>query len=79
MSKEVQNDDEIISLDETCIMFKEVMLDRLIEQHEAGRSGWDNKRTFYPGELQERIMRNTLHKNWVDVANLAMIAWNLHE
>lgn len=38
-----------------------------------------HKMAFYAGGLKERIIRNALNGEWVDVANLALFAWNLED
>lgn len=72
---------EQISLAKMNEMFRDVMLKRLIEKYEDDRKGWNNKRDMgcFNGGLKERIIKNALEEDWIDVANLAMFAWNFDD
>jgi len=51
------------------------MKKRLEEKESRGWTGWDNINNFCGDkDLFHRILRNALNDDWVDVANLAMIA-----
>ena len=59
--------------------FRNEMLWRLLIMRSQGWTGWNNKRKMGPihSGLLPRILRNAENGEWVDVANLAMFAWNL--
>ena len=59
-------------------LFSGAMKDRLNEKEAEGWEGWDNRKDMqvFEGGLERRIIRNILDGHWVDVANLAMFAWN---
>jgi len=73
------DENEKISLAKLNEKFRDAMLKRLLEKLEHGWEGWENKKEMkrFGGGLTERIIRNALEGDWVDVANLAMFAWNL--
>lgn len=62
-------------------LFRDAMLKRLIEKDEIGWEGWGNRKEMkkFAGGLKDRMIRNILQGDWVDVANLAMFAWNFEE
>lgn len=65
-------------------LFSQKMRDRMEEKEAEGWEGWDDREIMNDagknmGTLKERIIGNALQGDWVDVANLAMIAWNLEE
>lgn len=70
--------DEKASLEKLSDLFRGEMLNRLTEKLEDGWEGWNNKKEMsrFDGGLKERIIRNALEGDWIDVANLAMFAWN---
>ena len=53
-------------------MFFQCMQSRLLEKAADGWRGWDKTG---PKALRERLLDNFERKDWVDVANLAMILW----
>ena len=57
--------------------FRQAMLRRLLDHLDIGWSGWKDKEKMntHKGGLKERIIRNAINSDWVDVANLAMFAW----
>ena len=61
--------------------FRDAMLKRLLEKFEDGWDGWNDKITMqrFCGGLKDRMIRNVLEGDWVDVANLAMFAWNFEK
>ena len=70
--------DEEASLAKLNELFRDAMLQRLLEKKAGGWTGWNNEKYMrnYDGGLKERIIQNCLNGEWVDVANLAMFAWN---
>ncbi len=72
---------EKASLAKLSKLFKDAMMKRLLEKIEDGWEGWNNEQVMsqYSGGLKERIIRNVLEGDWVDVANLAMFAWNFED
>jgi hypothetical protein len=72
-------EDEQASLAKLNERFRDAMLSRLLEKLDYGWSGWSYRKEMerLDGGLKERIIRNALEGDWVDVANLAMFAWNL--
>lgn len=54
--------------------FNEFMGLRLMEKNRIGWIGWNNRRRMNP-RLRRRIEKNMDDGHWVDVANLAMMAW----
>jgi hypothetical protein len=64
---------------EVCVReFSEEMLSRLKNKEAEGWRGWDSRRAIGQGlPIKERMISNVLQGDWIDVANLAMIAWNL--
>jgi hypothetical protein len=73
-----RNDVALAKLNE---LFRDAMLKRLLEKEEEGWDGWGNRREMdkFAGGLKDRMIRNILEGDWVDVANLAMFAWNFEE
>jgi hypothetical protein len=73
--------DEEASLAKLNEKFTYAMWQRLLEKRAGGWHGWDNKKYMrdYDGGLKERIIQNCLNGEWVDVANLAMFAWNFED
>jgi len=73
--------DEIESLARLNEIFRDAMLKKLIEKQEEGYHGWSNKQEMnrLKGGLKVRIIHNALNEKWVNVANLAMFAWNFDE
>ncbi len=57
--------------------FTHEMKQRLADHDQAGWTGWDDAHEManYKGGLKERIIRNALNNDFIDVANLAMFAW----
>ena len=62
-------------------LFRDAMLKRLLEKFEDGWEGWGNKKEMarFAGGLKNRMIRNIVDGDWVDVANLAMFAWNFEK
>ena len=58
--------------------FHKVRFNKLYKKYLEGWTDWDDKKTMkdFGGGLKARIIRNALNEDWVDVANLAMMAWN---
>jgi len=73
--------DEQVSLAELNEKFRDAMLKRLIEKFNCGWEGWNNGKEMkrFSGGFKERIISNALEEDWVDVANLAMFAWNFQQ
>ena len=73
--------DEQASLAKLSELFRDAMLNRLVEKFEDGWEGWNIKKEMarFGGGIKERIIKNALDGDWVDVANLAMFAWNLED
>jgi hypothetical protein len=69
------------SLLELMSIFHDQMLIRLSGQDVRGWHGWSDKKAMakYKGGLKARIIKNAQNGDWVDVANLAMFAWNLEK
>ena len=59
--------------------FRNEMLKQLLFKKSQGWTGWNNKRKMKSlyGGLYRRIIYNAQRGEWLDVANLAMFAWNL--
>ena len=75
------NKREDVSLAKLNEIFGIVMFQKLLEHQKMGWQGWNNKKEMekYRGGLKERIIKNALQEDWVDVANLAMFAWNFQD
>jgi hypothetical protein len=59
-------------------LFCGAMRQRFNEVEQAGWEGWNSKAEMVRMKpIKERIIKNVLERDWVDVANLAMMAWNL--
>lgn len=58
--------------------FSEEMLVCLVMNARSGKTGWHDPST--PGmslsELRDRIILNVYEEDWIDVANLAAMAWH---
>ena len=56
--------------------FSAEMIYRFAEKKHQGWTGWDNY-DERKEDLLRRIICNALEGDWQDVANLAMMAWNI--
>lgn len=55
--------------------FTNEMRDRIAEKFKEGRSGWDDPQ-WTNIDIKKQIIEQLRDGNYVDVANLAMFAWN---
>jgi hypothetical protein len=58
-------------------IFSSQMQDRFREKAMWGLEGWSDKTKINRSALIIRIISNALTGDWVNVANLAAMAWNL--
>ena len=57
--------------------FTEKMVQRLMEGVAKGKTGWDSPDSAE--RLRECLLVNLKAADWVDVANIAMMLWNLEQ
>lgn len=58
--------------------FRNAMLEKMLLKRQMGWTGWNSKKKMgSTGQIIQRIIENADSGDWVDVANLAMIAWHL--
>lgn len=64
-----------LKLEKAVDKFVKEMKSKLRSKMRCGYSGWDDG--YNKKMLEEKIKHNLLNKDYVDVANLAMMLWNL--
>lgn len=72
-----EDDSELEKLQALVNSFGKTQIERLGEKIAEEWDGWDNRKDIRE-DLVFRIIRNMFEGDWVDVANLAMFAWNLN-
>lgn len=58
-------------------VFTSKMVDRLMDGVSKGKTGWDDPGYFE--NLQQQLLENIKSSDWVDVANIAMMIWNIEQ
>jgi hypothetical protein len=58
-------------------VFTEKMVQRLMEGVSKGKTGWDAPESME--KLRESLLVNLKAADWVDVATIAMMLWNLEQ
>jgi phenolic acid decarboxylase len=58
-------------------MFSQKMKAKMLLQYEDGWQGWNDIVNEFEDGIPYRINNNIQSGDWIDVANLAMIKWNL--
>ena len=68
---------EIDKYKNTLNHFAELMIKRFTQKHDEGFRGWDHQaiNEYWSLCLKERLLKNLVNEDWVDVANLALMLW----
>lgn len=78
MANEAKSPQELKRLDDIVEMFTQAMKERLADQYERGRRGWNDPGWIINGDAKRRILKNVEvgdRQSLADAANLAMFIW----
>jgi len=59
--------------------FTEAMFEKLMAKMNAGYHGWDIKDPVMIELLKNRLADNVNRGDWIDVANVSMLLWNMQQ
>jgi len=77
ISDQAKKEAELQALGELMNIFTDEMLKKLIYNVEKGKSGWDSPEIIE--SLKNQLSNNINNQDWVDVANISMMLWNLKQ
>lgn len=59
--------------------FTEAMFNKLVAKMSQGYGGWDSRSTEVVESIKAKLADNINDGDWIDVANLAMMLWNIQQ
>lgn len=77
VSEEAKKQAETQALGSLMNAFTDKIVEKLIDGVSEGKSGWDDPESA--DRLHNQLLENLKKADWVDVAALSMILWNLEQ
>ena len=60
-------------------LFTEAMFEKIMNKMRSGYGGWDSRSPEVVESIKSKLAENINDGDWVDVANLAMMLWNIQQ